>query len=307
MKVSISELFGIQAPASIAMEVGEIDHPRIPASEKYTFREDLLRDVLAWVHIGFGEGLYLVGPTGSGKTSLITQVASRLRIPLYSVNAHSRLETPELIGRFIVIEGNMVWTDGPLTRAMKEGVWFLMNEFDYLDPATAAGLNSVLEGNPLEIPETGEVVHAQPGFRFIATANTNGAGDATGLYQGTLRQNIAAMDRFLITEVGYADEEQERTILAAMAAALPESIRNPMIKVANDIRSLFVVGETDVTLSTRTLCRWAKYALMFQGLASRGGDPVAYAFDRALGFRTDTENRKALHEVLQRTFGGSSN
>jgi len=306
MLVPIKDLFGINAPASVTVEVGETNDPRIPTAENYTFNEAFLRDFLAFLRISRGkEAFYIVGPTGSGKTSGVTQVAARLRKPLYSVTAHSRMETPELIGRFIVVNGSMQWADGPLTAAMKKGDWFLLNEFDYLDPATAAGLNSILEGNPLEIPETGEIVVAHPDFRFIATANTNGAGDQTGLYQGTLRQNIAAMDRFFITQVDYPSVEDETKILAATAAGLPESIRSAMIKVANDIRSLFVQGETDVTLSIRTLCRWATYAMMFQGLAAKGGDPTKYAFDRALGFRTDTESRKVLHEVLQRTFGGN--
>lgn len=305
MKVQISQLFGINAPANACIEVGETNHPRIPQADNYVFRDDLLRDVLAWVLAGQGEGLYLTGPTGSGKSSLITQIAARLRVPLHAVNAHSRLETPEMVGRHVVRNGSMVWVDGPLTVAMKEGHWFLLDEFDLLEPATAAGLNNVLEGRPLEIPETGEVVVAHPNFRFVATANTNGAGDSTGLYQGTLQQNIAAMDRFLITEVGYPTKEQEKGILAGVAARIPEQVREAMIKVANDIRTMFMGGESNVTLSTRTLCRWAKYAMFFQGLSTKGIDPLAYSFDRALGFRADEENRKALHEVLQRTFGGN--
>jgi len=304
MKVQISTLFGIQAPANATIEVGETNSPYIPAAEKYIFRDDLLRDVLAWVLAGQGEGLWLAGPTGSGKSSLITQIAARLRMPLHAVNAHSRLETPELIGRYVVRDGNMVWVDGPLTTAMKMGHWFLMDEFDLLDPATAAGLNNITEGRPLEIPETGEVVVAQPGFRFVATANSGGGGDSTGLYQGVLQQNLAAMDRFVITKVGYPTEEQEMSILAGVATRIPESIRKAMIKVANDIRDMFTMGESNVTLSTRTLCRWAKYSMFFQGLSTKGIDPLAYAFDRALGFRAEEENYKALHEVLQRTFGG---
>lgn len=307
MQVSIAQLFGINAPASITVEVGETNDPRIPAAENYTFNEGFLRDFLAFLKISRGkEAFYIVGPTGSGKTSGVMQVAARLRVPVHSVTAHSRLEVPEIIGRFVVVNGSMQWVDGPLVVAMKTGSWFVINEFDYLEPPTAAGLNSVLEGCPLEIPETGELVVAHPNFRFIATANTNGAGDQTGLYQGTLRQNIAAMDRFFITQVDYPSVEDETKILAATAAALPESIRSAMIKVANDIRSLFVQGEADVTLSIRTLCRWATYAMMFQGMAAKGGDPIMYAFDRALGFRTDTDSRKVLHEVLQRTFGGTN-
>jgi len=307
MQRKIKELFDINAKDQATIEVGEGDHPLIPTIEPYIFRDDLIWDILAWHATGIG-ALFLTGPTGSGKSSLVEQVAARLRIPLYAVNAHSRMETPELKGRFVVRDGSMVWVDGPLVRAMKEEAWFLLDEIDLLDPATTAGLNNVLEKRPLYIEETGEWVTAGPGFRFAATGNTNGGGDSTGLYCGTLQQNIAARDRFTpVLRVGYPNEEQESAALMRACPSLPEDIRTSMIQVANGVRTAFMAGEVDVPLSTRVLIFWAKYARFFQGLAGQGVDPISYAFDRVLGNKASEESQLILHEILQRTFGTATN
>lgn len=69
---------------------------------------------------------------------------------------------------------------GPLALAMKFGGLFLCNEMDLLEPSTAAGLNGILDGQPLCIPENGgELVVPHPMFRFAATANSNGDSDET--------------------------------------------------------------------------------------------------------------------------------
>lgn len=270
----------------------------------YQFRKELLSDLLAWHMLGGIEGLYLSGPTGSGKSTLITQVAARLNIPVQRVTAHSRLETPELIGHYALVDGSMSFTDGPLTTAMREGHWFLLDEIDLLDPATAAGLNGIVEGSPLVIPEkNGEMVHPAYGFRFIATGNTAGAGDPTGLYQGTMRQNLAFLDRFWMVEVGYPEQEQEKLILAKVAPGIPEGVRDGMIAYATEVRKLFMAGQLEVTLSTRTLVRWAKMSEFFRPLANQGKNPLHHALERALTFRAEPETRSSLAEIAQRIFG----
>ncbi len=272
--------------------------------QDYQFRKELLSDLLAWHMLGGTEGLYLTGPTGSGKSTLVTQVASRLNIPVQRITAHSRLETPELIGHYALIDGSMTFVDGPLTTAMRDGQWFLLDEIDLLDPSTAAGLNGIVEGSPLVIPEkNGEIVFPAQGFRFIATGNTAGSGDQSGLYQGTMRQNLAFLDRFWMVEVDYPEEEQEKAILAKVAPGIPEGVRDGMIGYANQIRKLFKGGQLEVTLSTRTLVRWARMAEFFQPLANSGVNPLYHALARALTFRAEAETRTSLFEIAQRIFG----
>ena len=171
----------------------------------YIFHESS-RDIVVWFvnPQGLQEPLYVFGPTGCGKTSCIKQLAARLNYPVFEVTGHGRLEFVDLVGHQTVKDGNITFEYGPLALAMRYGAILLLNEIDLTSPEIAAGLNSVLDGSPLCIAENGgEIIQPHPMFRFVATANTNGAGDGTGLYQGTQRQNLAWLDRFTICEVGY--------------------------------------------------------------------------------------------------------
>ena len=275
----------------------------------YIFHESS-RDVVVWF-LNPQEPLYVFGPTGCGKTTCIKQLAARLNYPVFEVTGHGRLEFADLVGHLTVKSGNMTFEYGPLALAMRYGALLLINEIDLTSPEIAAGLNSVLDGSPLCIAENGgELIVPHPMFRLVATANTNGGGDDTGLYQGTQRQNLAWLDRFTICEVGYPSAEVEKRLLARGFPSLPESLCATMVDYANEVRKLFM-GEAstsnltnaiEVTFSTRSLLRWGDLTVRFQPLAHQGLQPVTYALDRALGLRASRETRAMLHELAQRMF-----
>jgi cobaltochelatase CobS len=74
-----------------------------------------------------------------------------------------------------------------------------------------------------------------------------------------------------------------------------------MVALAGEVRKLFIGGQIEVTMCTRSLVRWASLSSFFK--AKPGINPLIYALDRALGFRAEEESRQALHELCQRIFG----
>ena len=275
---------------------------------------DASRDVIVWF-LNEPEPLYVYGPLGSGKSSCIKQLAARLNYPVFEVTGHGRLEFADLVGHFTVQKGNMTFEYGPLALAMRYGGLFLLNEIDLTAPEVAAGLNSILDGSPLCIAENGgELITPNPMFRFVATANSNGAGDETGLYQGVQRQNAAFLDRFILCEMGYPKAEVEQTLIKSRFPVLPEEICNKMVDYANEVRKLFM-GEAqdtlsntiEVTFSTWSLLRWAALTVRYQPLARQGIQPISYALDRALAYRASRETRAMLHELVERIFPQQEN
>jgi len=303
---SIAATFGISAPASMKVEgFAPTQNVYVPTQKPYVFRKEHLRDVLAFLGSPNGDGLYLTGPTGSGKTSLLEQVAARLQWGVHTVTGHGRMELNDLLGQYMLVDGGaMQWIDGPLTLAVRLGHVLLINEIDAVDPAELIGLNEIVEGKPLTIPQTGALITPHPKFRLVATGNSAGSGDQSGLYQGVLRQNLAFLDRFRLMEVGYPDPEDEMQLLAAVVPNMPESVRASMIKVANQIRKVFIGGQDgggmlSVTLSTRGLMRWASLVATFKSAPNA----LAYSLDRALTFRAEPAEREAIHRIAKDVFG----
>jgi cobaltochelatase CobS len=189
--------------------------------------------------------------------------------------------------------------------AARDGHLLVLNESDLMDPSELAGLNDIIEGQPLAIAENGgEVIRPHPKFRVFATGNSVGAGDGSGLYQGVLRQNLAFMDRFRVVQVGYPEPALEKEILKTQVPKLPDLIADKMIAVAGEIRRLFVGAkeggaELTVTMSTRTLVRWAGLSLTFKGAPK----VFEYALTQALTARAEPEQQEAIHRIAADVFG----
>jgi cobaltochelatase CobS len=306
----VNRTFAIDAPDTVRVPGFAVAGPLTPAGHPdYRFRPALLSDLLCW-HKGIArgqhhDGLWLTGPMGAGKSSLVVEVAARLRLNLVQVNAKRRLEIADLIGHLTAIGGDVLFQDGPLTTAVRHGWWLLLNEVDLMDPGELAGLNTLLDGGPLVIAENGgEVVPPAPGFGLICTANTVGLGDATGLYAGTQRLNAALLDRFWVVEVDYPEPAEEAAVVAGAAPGLPAEIVRKMVEVAGEVRRLFRgEGEdraaVEVTFSTRTLVRWAYLTVQFRGAPQ----PLHHALKRALTHRAEPETAEAIHGIVQRLCG----
>lgn len=280
----------------------------------YEFETEYRRPIMNFLHTPAGDSLGLVGPTGCGKTSHLTQICARLNWPLLRVSCHSRMEMPDLVGMNgldcdrATGDQRTVFRYGPLALAMKHGFVFCLDESDVLPPEVDVGMNAVKEGAPLVIAENGgEVIHPHENFRFVQCSNTRGQGDETGLHGGTMAQNLASWDRYRIVEFNYMSPDKELKVLTRHLNGAPADVLNGMVSVANEVRNQFIgslgdgVKTLTVTFSTRTLLRWARVGVTYTKAKVQA--PLAAALRESLTNRCDTAQRLAIHKIAQDKFG----
>lgn len=266
MKVEIGNLFGITFKREVFHEIDDEPNPMAPEVDaSHVFDASQVKILLSWLSGVFKplNNLLLVGPTGTGKSSMVEQFCARLNLPLYRVACHGRMEFPELVGGYS-IKGE--WVPGPLVTAMKNGGILLLDEFNFLPPAAVGGMNTVLDGGALLIPETGEVVKPATGFRIAATAN-DVAGESRD-YRGTQKQNIALVDRFITIKVDYLDKVHETGVIANATGVVDNAQLEVMMNLAGDVREAYKKGEVGVTFSTRKLIAWGRMSKVLGDLGA---------------------------------------
>jgi cobaltochelatase CobS len=311
---SLAEAFDPSLPAAILIEGEDAPMPFTPAvNPNYRFWRELLRAFVMFWKSG-DTALYLNGHKGTGKSTLVEQFHARLNLPLLAVCAHRNMEMADLLGHFVMKpDGSMAFHYGPVSKAAKEGWSVLLDEANALDPGVFLGLHALLEGASIYLPETEEVIVPQRSFRVFVACNPN---DHSGVYQGRNTQDAATHDRFWFITVPYAspgdevplvdqelaragnwDEQQRRTLAAGM------------VEVANKIRVLFA-GSSDasnaitVTMTTRTLLRWAKAMLLCKDADRMGLSPVHEALKVAFtNGPIEPQTRIALHDIVTQVFG----
>ncbi len=109
------------------------------------FDRDRLRKLLAFLDNPEGDGLFLIGPTGCGKTSLVVQAAARLHWPVQMVPVHGRLELDDMLGQKVLDNGCTPFLYGALSIAVRDGHILILDEMDVADPAELAGLYDLLD------------------------------------------------------------------------------------------------------------------------------------------------------------------
>lgn len=147
-----------------------------------------------------GASPFLVGPAGSGKTTLAQQIAEVLKLKFYVA---SRVTSEfKLIG-FVDAHGATVRTS--FREAYEHGGVFLFDEVDASDSDAMTSFNAGLSNGFVDFPDG--LVMRHKDFHAIAAGNTYGRG-ADRQYVGRNQLDAATLDRFQIFEVDY-DEQLE--------------------------------------------------------------------------------------------------
>lgn len=205
------------------------DHPMVPEiNPDYIFREDILMRAL--YALVTNQRMYLQGHTGTGKTTLLEQIAAHLKYPFIRINFDSEITRMDLIGRDTLMqEGGVTvskFVEGLLPAMMQTPCIGCFDEIDFCRPDVAYVMQSALENNSLRLTEdSGREIKPHPMFRMFATGNTVGQGDEFGMYQGARPQSLAFLDRFTVwAKVGYLSQEQRLGLIQKQAPSLSEEV-----------------------------------------------------------------------------------
>lgn len=260
----------------------------------YVFDANLAKTVVMGLEMNVP--IYLWGHAGVGKTSLFSEVAALTNRPYTRVQHTANMEEADVEGRWVVnAKGEMEFQNGPLTDAMEQGHVYCADEYDFASPMILSVYQAVLEGKPLFIKAANKKVYPHANFRFVASGNTNGAGDETGLYQGTMMQNAANYERFGIVErVHYMPKKNEVDILCKKTT-ISRGDAEQVVEFATKMREAFDKKEVAIPMSPRSCLNAAKLGVARADM--KYGIRVAY-INRLPATSGDTAT-----SVAQRIFG----
>lgn len=201
--------------------------------------------------------MYVAGLSGNGKTMMIEQVCAALGREYVRVQITPETDEDDLIGGFRLLNGETVFAKGPVIKAMEAGAILLIDEIDRGTNKLMC-LQGVLEGKPVLIKKTGEVVSPAPGFNVIGTANTKGKGDEAGRFISASIIDEAFLERFTITlEQPYPNSSIEKKIVLNHMTKFgvdDEDFADKLVAWGQAIRVTFQDGGIDEIVSTRRLC-----------------------------------------------------
>ena len=200
--------------------------------------------------------VFISGHSGNGKTMSIEQACAKAKRKFVCVSMTPETDESDLLGNYVLIDGNMEWRDGPVTTAARQGAVLCIDEIDY-GAQNLSSLQRVLEGKPFMLKKKGELISPAPGFTVFATANTKGKGSDDGRYMFTNVLNEAFLERFRTTmEQEFPPVKTERKIIEKELASVgkaDDDFAEKLVTWADVIRKTFADGGCDEVISTRRL------------------------------------------------------
>ena len=214
-------------------------------------------DVYTIIKSGRYYPVFITGLSGNGKTFMVEQACAKAKREYFRVNITVETDEDDLLGHYALIDGNTVWQDGPVVKAMERGAILLLDEID-LASSKIMCLQPVLEGKGVYLKKVNRFVSPSVGFNVLATANTKGKGSEDGRFIGTNILNEAFLERFPITvEQEYPSMSVERKILDKVFASLDITeygdFAEKLVTWADIIRKTFYEGGIDEIIATRRL------------------------------------------------------
>ena len=238
----------------------------------------------------------LKGPTGCGKTRFVEhmtwllaqQKAANPEHALITVSCHEDLTATDMVGRYLLKGDETIWSDGPLTRAVRSGA------ICYLDEIVEARKDTTVIVHPLTdhrrsltIDKLGTVINAADGFLLVVSYNPG--------YQNALKDlKHSTRQRFVALEFDFPDEETEAQIIAHESGCDLE-VAERLARLGLKIRNLREHG-LEEGASTRMLIYAGR--LIKEGVSHRRACQVSVTW----GITDDPQVQRSIDEVVTSIF-----
>jgi MoxR-like ATPase len=228
----------------------------VPNKDKTFVPFGFYKDMLTILNSGAFYPVFVTGLSGNGKTTMVEQACASLKRECIRVNISIETDEDDLIGGNTLVNGNVVYREGPVSIAMKRGAVLILDEVDRGSNKLMC-LQAILEGKPYFNKKTGETIYPAAGFNVVGTANTKGQGTDDGKYMAAQILDDAFLERFAITvEQEYPNSKVEKKIIMKKmerVEKIDEDFADKLVSWAEIIRKTFMEGAVDELISTRRL------------------------------------------------------
>ena len=204
----------------------------------------------------FEKGLFvlIIGPKGTGKTSLVREYAIQKSKELESINFSLRTRESHLVGTKSLVDGNIGFDEGILVKSMKEGNILYLDEINAAEADVLLRLDEALDDRRQVIlkESDGQIIKAKDSWFVVATINPL-------THVGTKELPPQLLSRFPVRiRLDYPPEDVEYQIIKKHVKNPNESEVLRGIKLANTLRQAASVEELYYSPSLRETIAFAK-------------------------------------------------
>jgi nitric oxide reductase NorQ protein len=196
----------------------------------------------------------IIGPKGTGKTSLVRDFAKNKSLNLESINFSLRTRESHLIGTKTLTDGTVSFDEGILIKSMKEGNMLYLDEINSAEADVLLRLDEALDDRRQIVlkESTGEMIKAKENWFVIATINPL-------THSGTKELPPQILSRFPVRiRLEYPPENIELEIIKKYVSGEHESEIIQAIKLANILRQAAAVEELFYSPSLRETIAFGK-------------------------------------------------
>ena len=196
----------------------------------------------------------IIGPKGTGKTSLVRDFAKNKNLNLESINFSLRTRESHLVGTKTLTDGTVSFDEGILVKSMKEGNMLYLDEINSAEADVLLRLDEALDDRRQIVlkESTGEVIKAKENWFVVATINPLS-------HSGTKELPPQILSRFPVRiRLEYPPENIELEIIKKYVSGEHESEIIQAIKLANILRQAAAVEELFYSPSLRETIAFGK-------------------------------------------------